>query len=226
MRFSFAHLLLTLGFLPVAQLFAVPGDGGLPGSAVAPDMASAQQAAAAAAAQGAVPYAPPGSRPPAAERSQQGAPQGATYPYVYRQVGYLATLGPVPMRFGNPTPSANERTPPRVPVANKRPELSRLAESMAGTEAIEAYRSVHGRMVPVPEGAVPGGQTPRSPFSEQGGISTGSNEVLEFFQQPLPDADVQKRQSRFLFDPVPPFSSALPPANGAQPQSRATYQKN
>jgi hypothetical protein len=61
---------------------------------------------------------------------------------------------------------------------------------------------------------------------DQGNISTGSNEVLEFFQLPPPEPDVQKRQNRFLFDPLPPFSAAQPPAAGTQPQSRATYQKN
>jgi hypothetical protein len=61
---------------------------------------------------------------------------------------------------------------------------------------------------------------------EQGNISTGSNEVLEFFQLPQPEPEVQKRQNRFLFDPVPPFSAAQPPSSGTQPPSRATYQKN
>ncbi len=135
-------------------------------------------------------------------------------------------MGPVPMRFGPPSPSANERTPPRVPFANKKNELSLTAEAMARTEAIEAYRSIHGRMVPVPSGAVPGGAMPPSAFYDQGGISTGSNEVLEFFQQPAPEPDVQKRQNRFLFDPVPSFNSAVPPVSPTPPQSRATYQKN
>jgi hypothetical protein len=63
-------------------------------------------------------------------------------------------------------------------------------------------------------------------FLDQGNISTGSNEVLEFFQLPAPEPDVQKRRNRFLFDPLPAFSAAQPPAVGTQPTSRATYQKN
>lgn len=165
---------------------------------------------------------PPAVHTPAASGDRSSA---QVYPYVFRKAGYLATMGPLPMRFGPPSPSGNERTPPRVPFANKKPELSLTAEEMARTEAIESYRSVHGRTIPVPSGASPGGARPPG-FMEQGNISTGSNEVLEFFQLPAPEPDVQKRQNRFLLDPLPPFSAAQPPAAGTQPPSRATFQKN
>lgn len=197
MRTIFALSLLALGFIPVGSAFALPGEN-------ARDSGT-----------------PPAVRPPSVDRNQPQA-----YPYVYRQAGYLATMGPLPMRFGPASPTGNERTPPRVPFANKKHELSETAESLARTEAIETYRSIHGRLLPVPSGASPGGAVPHSSFMEQGNISTGSNEVLEFFQLPPPEADVQKRQNRFLFDPVPPFSSAQPPSAGTQPPSRATYQKN
>ena len=145
------------------------------------------------------------------------------YPFVYRQVGYLATSGPAPMRFGAATPGGSERTPPRI-TAPKKPELSRTAEGMARTEAIESYRSIFGRGLPVPQGAPEGGpKIPDAFFDTGSGLGTGgpNSEVLEFFQQPSQDPDVQKRQNRFLFDPV--FQAAKPPAPSTAPQSRATY---
>ena len=148
-------------------------------------------------------------------------------PFVLRKVGYLATVGPVPLRFGAPTPDCNLRTPPRVPAHSKKSELSETAEAMARTEAIEVYRSLHGGVVPVPAGSAAGGLPPggpTNPFSEQGGISSGGNEVMEFFQQPPPEPDVQKRQNRFLFDPI--FQAAPAPAPGNPPQSRATFRQN
>jgi hypothetical protein len=144
-------------------------------------------------------------------------------PFVYRQVGYLATTGPAPMRFAVPVPNGSDRTPPKV-TAPKKPELSRTAEGMARTEAIEAYRSIFGRGLPVPPGSPEGGpKVPDAFFDAGGGLGSGgaNSEVLEFFQQPPPDPDVQRRQNRFLFDPV--FQAAKPPAPSAVPQSRATY---
>lgn len=146
------------------------------------------------------------------------------YPFVYRQVGYLATTGPAPMRFGPLVPGGSERTPPRIGAA-KKPELSRTAEGMARTEAIESYRSIFGRGIPVPPGSPEGGPKIPDAFLDAGvgaGSGGGNNEVLEFFQQPAPDSDTQKRQNRYLFDPV--FQAAKPPAaSGGVPQSRATY---
>lgn len=95
---------------------------------------------------------------------------------------------------------------------------------MARTEAIESYRSIFGRGIPVPPGAPDGGPKVPDAFLDQGsGTGSGgpNSEVLEFFQQPPPDPDIQKRQNRFLFDPV--FQAAKPPAPVTSPQSRATY---
>ncbi len=141
------------------------------------------------------------------------------YPLTLRRVGYLATVGPVPMRFGPPSPSANERTPPRVPANNRRPELSETAEGKARTEAIETYRSIFKGKVPVPEGSPESGITAPNPFLDQGS-GTGNSDILEFFQQPSVEGDAQKRSNRFLFDPI--FQAAQPPIPGTLPPSRAT----
>lgn len=202
MRTSIVLSILTIGFFPSVVSFAAPGE------ATGRESLPAGGAAA--------------TRASSGDRSVS-----PTQPFVLRKVGYLATVGPVPLRFGAPTPDCNLRTPPRVPAQNKRPELSETAESMARTEAIETYRSLHGGLVPIPPGSTAGGIPaggPSNPFNEQGGISSGGNEVLEFFQQPPPEPDVQKRQNRFLFDPI--FQAAPAPAPGNPPQSRATFRQN
>lgn len=201
MRPKFLLSLLVTGVLPMVSSFGAPKGTAPAASSPAPGGA----------------FAAPGA---GAATSQQAA----AYPFVYKQVGYLATTGPVPMRFGPALPGGSDRTPPRIaPV--KKPELGRTAEAMGRTEAIESYRSIFGRGIPVPPGSAEGG--PVLPPAFLDGLGTGGparNEVMEFFQQPPPDQDAQKRQNRFLFDPI--FQSAPPPVPGAQPQSSATYQKN
>jgi hypothetical protein len=192
MRATFLIPLLTLTLLPGLSCLALPGE----------------------------------SSPTNASLGATGAtekPQAAAHPFVYRQVGYLAATGPAPMRFGAAVPGGSERTPPRITAA-KKPELSRTAEGMARTEAIESYRSIFGRGLPVPAGSPDGGpKIPEAFLDAGGGAGPGgpNSEVMEFFQQPVPDANIQKRQNRFLFDPV--FQAAKPPASVAAPQSRATY---
>ena len=192
MRATFLISLLTFALVPGLQCLALPAESS--------------------------PNPPPQAAGLPSERASS-----ASYPFVYRQVGYLATTGPAPMRFGTPVPGGSERTPPRIALS-KKPELSRTAEGMARTEAIESYRSIFGRGIPVPAGSPEGGPKIPEAFLDAGaGLGSGgpNAEVLEFFQQPAPDPDIQKRQNRFLFDPV--FQAAKPPAPTAAPESRATY---
>ena len=159
----------------------------------------------------------------------KGAP--VEYPLVYRPLGYLGTIGPAPMRFGPPSPAGTERTPPRVAESSPKPDLSKTAEAMAGTEAIEAYRSVFGKRLPVPEGSAPAGEDDPNfqPGSSRGSISAGPgpNEVLQFFAAPvIVDPLQQDRRRRFLFDPVPTAPQGRffqqPPVIVNPAQSRAT----
>ncbi len=159
----------------------------------------------------------------------KGAP--VEYPLVYRPLGYLGTIGPAPMRFGPPSPAGTERTPPRVSDSSPKPDLSKTAEAMAGTEAIEAYRSVFGKRLPVPEGSAPAGADDPNyqPESSRGSISAGPgpNEVLQFFAAPvIVDPLQQDRRRRFLFDPVPTAPQGRffqqPPVIVNPAQSRAT----
>jgi hypothetical protein len=165
------------------------------------------------------------------------------YPFAYRPVGYLGTVGPAPMRFTAATPPGNERTPPRISASNKRLELGTTAEKMAHTEAIEAYRSVFGRKVPVPEGSIAGGEVdPNFVGPERIFSSAGADEprLMDFFPPPELDPKAQERRLRFMFDPL--FEAARPPdpaAGGVQrgtppvqnapgvslPASRATFRQ-
>lgn len=164
----------------------------------------------------------------AASAPQSGADAGkggpVEYPLVYRPLGYLGTIGPAPMRFGPPSPAGTERTPPRVPASSPKPDLSKTAEAMSGTEAIEAYRSVFGKRLPVPEGSAPAGEDDPNfqPESSRSSISAGPgpNEVMQFFPAPVVDPRMQERRLRFMFDPL--FQSARPPVIVNPAQSRAT----
>jgi hypothetical protein len=142
----------------------------------------------------------------------------ADYPFAYRPIGYLGTVGPAPLRFTPASPAGNERTPPRVALSNKKPELSQTAEGMAQTEAIEAYRSVFGRKVPVPEGAMPGGEVDPNfvgPDKIHTSVSADDPRIMDFFPAPeAQDPKAQDRKLRFLFDPL--FESAAPPPPGMQ----------
>jgi hypothetical protein len=95
-------------------------------------------------------------------------------------------------------------------------ELSVTSEKMAQTEAIEAYRSVFGRKVPVPDGSTPGGEVdPNFLGPERIFSSAGADEprVMDFFPPPEQDPKTQERRLRFMFDPL--FESARPPEPGA-----------
>lgn len=143
----------------------------------------------------------------------------ADYPYAYRPIGYLGTVGPAPMRFTAATPAGTERTPPRVAASSKKPEVSQTAENMAQTEAIEAYRSVFGRKVPVPAGATPGGEVDPNfvgPDKIHTSVSADEPGVMDFFPPPDLEGKAQDRRLRFMFDPL--FESAAPPAPGMVPR--------
>jgi hypothetical protein len=143
-------------------------------------------------------------------------PQGATSsavagdsPFVYRQVGYLATVGPAPLRFGPPSPGCNERTPPRVASTSRKPIISQQPAA-----PIEV----------TPSTFVP---TSQSTEESRGSVT---EEAINFYRPQELDPEVQKRRMRFMFDPVQGFQAAPPPAStvppAAAPQSRATFRQN
>lgn len=183
MRFLSALLLVTTGFSSGLPVFA----GGSP--------ESGREAS-----QTTVFSSKPQSAVPA------GAPLDSAF--VYRQAGYLATVGPVPLRFGPPSPGCNERTPPRVATTTRKPSSNQQAAATAPAEVTPSAF--------VPTSITAGGE-PRGNVSE---------EAINFYRPQELDPEVQKRRMRFMFDPVQGFQMAPPPTStvpaAPAPQSRAT----
>ncbi|MEY2598563.1 MAG: hypothetical protein RLZZ142_822 [Verrucomicrobiota bacterium] len=166
---------------------------------------------------------PNGSGNSGADVALQARPQGPVpagvspeTPYTFRQVGYLATVGPAPLRFGPPSPGCNERTPPRVPSSSRKAPVS---------------GGVVGQTQPAPPAEVPPpvtGSTFQSTTIVTGGgrevLGTPTDEVIQFFRPQQVDPEMQGRRLRFMFDPVQSFQSAVPPASA--PPSRATFRQN
>lgn len=164
---------------------------------------------------GSVPGAVPQGSEPRKEFRESGE-----YPYIFRPVGYLATVGPAPMRLGPPMPVCSERTPPRL-IEPKRPSVTLQSTAPPRQPPGPTYSS--GGAYPPGGGAGPGGQ---------GGVDFNRppDEVMEFFQpQALTD-----QQRRLLLDPsfipAPPVRvaplMAAPQRIQVAPPSTATYNQN
>jgi hypothetical protein len=147
--------------------------------------------------------------------------ESGEYPYVFRPVGYLATVGPAPMRLGPPMPVCSERTPPRL-IEPKRPSVTLQSTKPPQQPPGPTYSSGGGAY---PPGGGPGAMG-------QGGVDFNRppDEVMEFFQpQALTD-----QQRRLLLDPsfipAPPVRVAplmvAPQPIQAAPPSTATYNQN
>jgi len=138
-------------------------------------------------------------------------------PFVYRQVGYLATVGPAPLRFGPAVPTCNERTPPRVATTSRKPAATSQT-TFQTTPPAEVTPSTA-----TPTTIITGGDA---------GAGAGGNldEVINFFRPQEVDTEQQRRKLRFMFDPIQGFQSAPPPASltppASAPPSRATYRQN
>lgn len=163
--------------------------------------------------------------------TQRAAPQGGEarkefresgeYPYIFRPVGYLATVGPAPMRLGPPMPVCSERTPPRL-IEPKRPSVTLQSTRPPQQPPGPTYSS---------GGAYPPGGGPGA-SAGQGGVDFNRppDEVMEFFQ---PQA-LTEQQRRLLLDPsfipAPPVRVAplmvAPQSIQTAPPSTATYNQN
>lgn len=164
--------------------------------------------------------------------TQRAAPQGGEarkefresgeYPYIFRPVGYLATVGPAPMRLGPPVPVCSERTPPRL-IEPKRPSVTLQSTRPPQQPPGPTYSSGGGAY---PPGGGPGAS------AGQGGVDFNRppDEVMEFFQ---PQA-LTEQQRRLLLDPsfipAPPVRVAplmvAPQSIQTAPPSTATYNQN
>jgi len=139
--------------------------------------------------------------------------QSSTYPFVFRPESYLATGGPVPMRFGPPPPPCHER---------RAPSLTPAAQGVPREEpAIPVEKTPPA---PEPEPVEPEPATPEplfppptdAPAPQPGAhdFSKVPDEVLEYFK----NAEGRPLRRDYLFDPI--FQPALP---NDLPKSKATY---
>jgi hypothetical protein len=146
---------------------------------------------------------------------------GIESPLVYRQAGYLGTIGPAPMRFGPPSPGCNERTPPRVSSTSKKAGGSSAEAAMTPSFPVPA--------APNPVPALGGGGV-SDLFGGASGESGGGSvreQAMSFFTTPAPvDSEVQKNRLRMLLDPIPSFQPAPPPVAAPLPPSSATFRQN
>lgn len=126
--------------------------------------------------------------------------ESRTYPYVFQPEGYLATSGPVPMRFEQALPKFSKRTAPPLPAAARAPEKPVLPPIEPKVEPPEK-NSKRGKKeeLPLPELEPDLGKVPE--------------EVLGFFREK--EANPGKRI--YLFDPI--FQPARP---HELPKSKAT----
>jgi hypothetical protein len=143
--------------------------------------------------------------------------QSQTYPYVFRPVCYLATSGPVPLRFSVNAPDCGDRRPPKLTSAarsNPKPEVSTTSDSPIPGIASE----------PAPPLAPPQPVTSTPPaFPPPTNAPAPKPSAVDFSQIPadLVEAFKKGRETgdarNYLFDPI--FQPALP---DDLPKSKAT----
>ena len=213
--------LAAVATVVLSALFALSG-----GVAEAGDGKATKKGAAGAggaSAQGARSGSTQGAAPQGSEPRKEFRESGE-YPYIFRPVGYLATVGPAPMRLGPPMPVCSERTPPRL-IEPKRPSVTLQSTKPPQQPPGPTYSSGGGAYPP-------GGGAGAGGAGGQGGVDFNRppDEVMEFFQpQALTD-----QQRRLLLDPsfipAPPVRVAplmvAPQPIQAAPPSTATYNQN
>lgn len=135
--------------------------------------------------------------------------QSGKYPFVFRTDSYLASTGPVPMRFAPATPHCPDRNPPPLTGAAKggekqeRSSAKTDAETAAVTEAAAAPVPVHPAPANAPQPAPPEIDFERVP-----------DEVLDFFK----NTEGRPVRRAYLFDPI--FQPVIP---NELPKTKATY---
>ena len=143
--------------------------------------------------------------------------QSRTYPYVFRPVCYLATKGPVPLRFATSGPECDDRKPPKLPVTAK-PEVKAEASPAAQPAPIPAEPEVaHSSSTAQPAFPAPtNAPAPKPPTVD---FSKFPPELVEAFRRQR-DSNSGGDARNYLFDPI--FQPALP---DDLPKSSATYRQ-
>ena len=137
--------------------------------------------------------------------------ESGTYPFVFRAESYLATNGPVPMRFAPAPPRCEERNAPALTPAAKGAELF-------GPPASAKISDASPEEDPNESGKVTRPALNNAPAPARDEIDFGRvpNEVLDFFK----NTEGRPIKRSYLFDPI--FQPAVP---NEQPKSKATSQQ-
>lgn len=135
--------------------------------------------------------------------ARQQFKESTTYPFIFKAEGYLATKGPLPMRFGSAPPKCEQRQPPPPPVIAKKeaPSEASTAETKAATEPQPPLEGAGNTTVEV------------SSKKEQPDFSKVPDEVLDFFK----NTEGRPVRRAYLFDPI--FQPVTP---DDLPKSKAT----
>jgi hypothetical protein len=140
--------------------------------------------------------------------------QSQTYPYVFRPVCYLATSGPVPLRFAVNPPDCGDRRPPKLTAAaksNPKPEIAATPDA-----PIPGIAPVTPTPIPPVTSAPPAFPPPTNapaPKPPAVDFSQFPADLVEAFKKGREAGDSRN----YLFDPI--FQPALP---DDLPKSKAT----
>jgi hypothetical protein len=143
--------------------------------------------------------------------------QSSTYPFIFRPECYLATTGPVPMRFAAPGPDCHARKAPKLTLAAKGAPKEEPAAPVekAPEPPPPPPPPAPDLSAPVPFGpAFPAPTDAQPPESSSHDFSKVPDEVLEYFK----NTEGRPLRRDYLFDPI--FQPALP---NDLPKSKATY---
>ena len=135
--------------------------------------------------------------------TRQQFKESVTYPFIFKADGYLASKGPLPMRFASAGPKCEQRQPPAPPVTAK-------TEPPANASASETKMPVGPSAA---QEAAPTATIEASSKREQPDFTKVPDEVLDFFK----NTEGRPVRRAYLFDPI--FQPVTP---DDLPKSKAT----
>jgi hypothetical protein len=147
--------------------------------------------------------------------------QSDTYPYVFRPICYLATSGPVPLRFSVAAPECGDRRAPKLTggaKTNPKPEPPLVPVlppvPPAAVEPAPVSSATSSSAGPAP--AYPPPENAPAPKPASVDFAQFPVELVEAFKKGREGAETRN----YLFDPI--FQPALP---DDLPKSKATYRQ-
>ncbi len=119
----------------------------------------------------------------------------ATYPFIFKAAGYLASKGPLPMRFGAAAPPCAQRQPPAQPVLAKKEPAPVSNPDADHNTPVENRASMEP-----PVNTIETAASKR----EQPDFAKIPDEVLDFFK----NTEGRPVRRAYLFDPI--FQPVMP----------------